>query len=451
MSDQRTRHRRPSGAIRKLPSGRWQARYTGPDGALRTLGTYATKVEADQSLAHEVSRMARGLWRDPRLGEAPLGQWFREWIETRGDIAESTRGLYRQVLDTWIDAELPALTGQRGRVIHLGGQTLASVTPADVREWDRTVLAESTRRVTERWHASATSPTRVNAAIRTWAAEAGTPLSPTGRIPDAVKEAWLIATGGAMSPASPLRRNAGHTASSQAYRLLHAGMAQAVEDGAIVTSPCAIKGASQRDAKDRAERRPIGPDDLWALAAAMPARYGAAVVIAFCSGLRAGELFALQRKHVDLAAGTVRVEQSLARPGTSADWFSSPKTRAGRRTVVLPATAVRALEEHLDRFAGPGRDALVFGTTKGTPLSTASRTTMFARARRAIGRDDLTWHDQRHSAMTIVAGTGATLPELMQRAGHASARAALHYQHAADDSQRRVAERLDRVLSDGRP
>ena len=145
------------------------------------------------------------------------------------------------------------------------------------------------------------------------------------------------------------------------------------------------------------------------------------------------------------------MEQSLARPGTSADWFSSPKTRAGRRTVVLPATAVRALEEHLDRFAGPGRDALVFGTTKGTPLSTASRTTMFARARRAIGRDDLTWHDQRHSAMTIVAGTGATLPELMQRAGHASARAALHYQHAADDSQRRVAERLDRVLSDGRP
>ena len=33
------RHRRASGAVRKLPSGRWQARYTGPDGALRTLGT----------------------------------------------------------------------------------------------------------------------------------------------------------------------------------------------------------------------------------------------------------------------------------------------------------------------------------------------------------------------------------------------------------------------------
>ena len=74
---------------------------------------------------------------------------------------------------------------------------------------------------------------------------------------------------------------------------------------------------------------------------------------------------------------------------------------------------------------------------------------MFARARHAIGRDDLTWHDQRHAAMTFVASTGATLPELMERAGHASSRAALHYQHAADGAQRRIADRLDEAL--GRP
>ncbi|NMM16182.1 MAG: hypothetical protein HHJ14_03285 [Cellulomonas sp.] len=45
-----------------------------------------------------------------------------------------------------------------------------------------------------------------------------------------------------------------------------------------------------------------------------------------------------------------------------------------------------------------------------------------------------------------MAATGATLPELMERAGHASPRAALHYQHAVDDSQRRIAARLDEVL-----
>ena len=46
----------------------------------------------------------------------------------------------------------------------------------------------------------------------------------------------------------------------------------------------------------------------------------------------------------------------------------------------------------------------------------------------------------------MVAGTGATVPELMQRAGHSSPRAALHYQHAADDSQQRIADRLDDAL-----
>jgi len=71
---------------------------------------------------------------------------------------------------------------------------------------------------------------------------------------------------------------------------------------------------------------------------------------------------------------------------------------------------------------------------------------MFARARKAICRDDLTWHDLRHSAMTLVALTGATLPELMQRAGHSTPRAALHYQHASDDAQRRIAQRLTQLL-----
>jgi len=50
--------------------------------------------------------------------------------------------------------------------------------------------------------------------------------------------------------------------------------------------------------------------------------------------------------------------------------------------------------------------------------------------------------------MPLVAATGATLPGLMQRAGHASARTALHYQHAADDAERRIADQLDGALGE---
>ena len=451
MTRPRTAHRRPSGSIRHLSSGSWQARYTGPDGALRTLGTFPTKIEADQALAHETSRMARGLWHDPSRGQEQLGRWFREWIAGRADLADSTRALYERLLETVIDAplSLPRPSGAV-RTVHIGAQTLASVTPADVREWDSAVLADATRRATARWDRARNHPLRVNAAIRRWAAANGTPIAPTGRMPAAVREAWLAVTGGVVTADGPQDRNVGRTEAAQAYRLLHTGMAQAVADGLIPANPCLVKGASQRDSKDRTERRTATPAEIWALADAMPERYRAAVIVAFCSGLRASELFALQRRHVDLEARTLRVEQSLARPGTGASRaFSSTKTRAGRRTVALPTVAVTALTEHMARFTLPGTDSLVFGTRTGKPLSGGYRSVMFARARHAIGRDDLTWHDQRHSAMTFVASTGATLPELMERAGHASSRAALHYQHAADGAQRRIADRLDEAL--GRP
>lgn len=441
-------HRRASGAIRRLPSGRWQARYTGPDGAKRSLGTFRTKAEADHGLAHETSQMVRGLWHDPHRGDQAVGDYFRDWIASRGVLADSTRALYLRLLATWIDAPLPlAQAAGRERTVHIGAQSLGSVTPADVREWDGAVLAESVRRATERWERARAHPRRVNAAIRRWASENETPLAATGRIPMVVREAWESATGGIPGTEERHRSNAGRTEAAQAYRLLHPGMAQAVADGLIPTNPCTVKGASQRDTRDRIERKVATPQEIfWALADAMPERYRAAVIVAFCSGLRAGELFALQRRHVDLEAGTIRVEQSLARPGTGMDRFSSTKTIAGRRTVALPAVAVAALTEHMARFARPGKDALVFSTASGTPLSPGSRSTMFARARSAIGRDDLTWHDQRHSAMTLVAQTGATLPELMERAGHASPRAALHYQHTADGAQRRIADRLNEAL-----
>ena len=227
--------------------------------------------------------MARGIWHDPRRGDQPVDQWFRDWITSRAEVAERTRVLYLQVPGTWIDVPLTVErpTGLP-RTVHLGAQTLASVTPADVRECDSTVLAQSTCRVTERWEQSRSMPSRVNTTIRRWAAQNGTALAQTGRIP---------------------------------------------------TNPCLIKGASQRDTNDRAERKTATPQEAWAPANAMPERCRAAVIIAFCIGLRVGELFALRRRHVDPGAKAVLVEQSLARPGTGSGRFSSTETRAGRRGV----------------------------------------------------------------------------------------------------------------------
>ena len=60
-------------------------------------------------------------------------------------------------------------------------------------------------------------------------------------------------------------------------------------------------------------------------------------------------------------------------------------------------------------------------------------------ARKAVGRQDLTIHGLRHSALTLAGQHGATNAELQARAGHASLAAMAIYQHATVDRDRQLA------------
>jgi integrase len=94
--------------------------------------------------------------------------------------------------------------------------------------------------------------------------------------------------------------------------------------------------------------RHVSIPQLMALAEAVPGRYRALVIVAGFSGLRWAEL----------------VEQAAEVKGKII--VGPPKTEAGRRAVALPAVAVEALAEHLDCYAMPGPDGLVFTSSAGT-------------------------------------------------------------------------------------
>jgi integrase len=74
------------------------------------------------------------------------------------------------------------------------------------------------------------------------------------------------------------------------------------------------------------------------------------------------------------------------------------------------------------------------------------------RARRAVGLPDFHFHDLRHTGNTLAAAAGASTKELMSRMGHASARAALIYQHAVRERDIAIAgalsDAIERVLSE---
>ncbi|MBC2877862.1 MULTISPECIES: tyrosine-type recombinase/integrase [Streptomyces] len=90
--------RRRFGAIRKLPSGRFQARYPGPDGVMRPAPqTFETMGDADDWLAEQQVSIRRGAWTDPEAGKVNFEDYARKWVDER-ELAATTDELYRRLL-----------------------------------------------------------------------------------------------------------------------------------------------------------------------------------------------------------------------------------------------------------------------------------------------------------------------------------------------------------------
>lgn len=226
---------------------------------------------------------------------------------------------------------------------------------------------------------------------------------------------------------------------SKAYRLLSQIMRAAVADKKIGSNPCQVKGGGI----EKAPERPIATiAEVAALAEAMPDHLQIAVLLAAWCQLRRGEILGLRRKDVDLLHGTLSISVTRTETMAGVTVVKAPKSEAGRRTIAIPTNVFPHLTAHLERFVEPGADALVMVGEYGGPLRPQVLTSAWSKARSEVGRTDLHLHDLRHSGLTWAAATGATVAELMRRAGHASPAAAMRYQHATEDRDRVLADAL---------
>jgi integrase len=230
---------------------------------------------------------------------------------------------------------------------------------------------------------------------------------------------------------------------SKAYRLLSSIMRTAVADGFISISPCKVEGAGA----EHATERPIATvDEVELLSRAMPEHLRIVVPLATWCQLRRGEILGLRRMDIDLKHGVIHILQSRTFGMDGKPIMKLPKTSAGRRTISVPRPVMKALIRHLETFSSPESEALVIVGREGSTLTRDALQGSWERARMAIGRPDLRLHDMRHTGLTLAAATGATTAELMHRAGHASAPAALRYQHASRDRDRRLSDALEAMI-----
>jgi integrase len=241
------------------------------------------------------------------------------------------------------------------------------------------------------------------------------------------------------------------TVTAKAYRLLRSVLMTAVnEDRILSRNPCRIRGAD----KEKSPERPVlTVRQVFRLADMMKHnRYRALILLGALCSLRWGEVTALRRCDVAEDVSWVRVTSQFVELAGRGIVRTLPKSRAGVRTIAVPAAIRPDVLVHLDTYVKPEQDALLFTGLRGRPLRRGNfnPAVEWKKTVTALGVPQLHFHDLRHTGNTLAAATGASIKDLMVRMGHDSAEAALVYQHATSEADRRIAAGLSALVDQDR-
>ncbi len=237
------------------------------------------------------------------------------------------------------------------------------------------------------------------------------------------------------------------TQRKHAYSLLRSILREAEDEGLIDRNPCRVRNAGR--VRRTRDIEPATPAELNRLLE-LPPRQGLPVLLAGWCGLRAGEVRGLRRRDLDLTEGVVRVRQAVTRTKGQVH-VGAPKTAADVRDVGIPPHLIPYLAKYVAALPVTGRDGFLFPGGDGvSPMSEKALRYAYGKARKLIGREDLTFHDMRHSAASLAGMTGATTAELKAMMGHATAGMVERYQHATRASRSRLAENMSKLVDQDR-
>lgn len=181
-------------------------------------------------------------------------------------------------------------------------------------------------------------------------------LSPSSRYPGAAVDD-CAELGGRLVPATV----------AECHRLISAVLRAAVRDRLISTNPCDGVRVPRRRRKDIDVRTITRAELINRLLPALPDRHRALVGLAGGTGLRWGECVGLRWDSVELDAGYVHVVRVAVEVAGRVTTKAYPKSKAGRRSVPLPAFVVDLLRAHRGNYS-PGPAGEVFTNPTGGPL-----------------------------------------------------------------------------------
>ncbi len=273
----------------------------------------------------------------------------------------------------------------------------------------------------------------------------------------------------------------GHSAHTirAVHRVLRSALNEAVRRRRLTANPALI--ARPPRAED-VEVEPLTIEESRrVLQAAQSTPHPARWSIALSLGMRQGEALGLLWSDVDLDEGVVRVRRSVQRhtwqhgcPRVDGQpscrrkrgaecaqrtggglLLVEPKTKASKRSIVLPAPLVEELRTHRARVnrrrlsAGAAWDArhdLVFTAANGGLIDPPRDHADWKALLRKAGVRAVRLHDARHTAATLLLVQGVDIRTVMSIMGWTEMATAQRYTHAVDELRRRAARQMGSLL-----
>ncbi len=168
------------------------------------------------------------------------------------------------------------------------------------------------------------------------------------------------------------------------------------------------------------------------------------------TGVRPGELFALEWPDVDFERGRVVITKSLAVNEAGKLAVKDVKTKRGRRTITLAASTVEILLEHRKQMMAAGfAGGPVFPASNGRYLRlTNVHTYSFKPLLKRAGLPNIRLYDLRHTCATLLLQDGENVKVVSERLGHSSVTMTLDvYAHVMEGMQEQAATRMEGILN----
>lgn len=232
-------------------------------------------------------------------------------------------------------------------------------------------------------------------------------------------------------------------------RTLSAVLSQAVEDALLPANPAFRMGKHLRDGDDLpAEIQPLTREEAHTLlvkAEELFPEFYALFLCALRTGMRLGELIALQWGDIDFAGRFITVRRNRV-----AGKLTSTKNKQRRRVdMSLQLTkTLRRLRTDRKRTAlkaGKPGPSWVFITPEGTPVDGDNlRNRVFYRLLEKAELREIRFHDLRHTYASLLIQQGESLAYVQQQLGHSSIQVTVDvYGHLIPGANRAAVDRLD--------